>query len=117
MTGTPDGEPVRELLHAVLRQADFPGSDELLRQVSNVEVVGGPLTMLDLRVKAGTAASEFVGGPVPLSIVVGSASASMTGELLIWVDSGFLSALEFAWWTDDPPDALPSPDQVQVAPR
>jgi len=110
-----DREHVRELLHALLGQADFPGSHELLRQVASVEVVGGPLTMLDLRVDELTAPSVFRDGPVPLSLIVAGAAGSTIGELLIWVGDGYLSAIEFAWWSDEPPTCLPSPDLVQVA--
>jgi hypothetical protein len=105
---------VRELLGGVLRQADFPGSDELLRQVRSVSVVGGPVTMLALRVSEATPASAFADGPVPLSATVSDAAGAAIGELLLWVESGYLSTLEFAWWTDDPPDQLPGLDHVRV---
>ena len=36
------------------------------------------------------------------------------GQLLIWADDGYLSCLEFAWWSDNPPDHLPASDRVQV---
>jgi hypothetical protein len=68
-----------------------------------VDVAGGPVTMLDHRVTGPTSASPFTDGPIPLTVMVlGSADATI-GELLIWVNNGYLSALEFAWWSDDPP--------------
>jgi hypothetical protein len=106
---------VRELLSDVLRRADFPGSNELFGQVSSVEIVGGPVTMLDLRVADRTGASAFKDGPIPLSIIVADVAGTTTGEILPWVYNGYLSALEYAWWTDDPPDQLPSPDQIRIA--
>jgi hypothetical protein len=108
-------EQVRELLHHVLSEADFPGSDELLQQASGVNVVGGPVTMLDLRVTGPTSASAFTDGPIPLSVMVLDSADVTFGELLIWVNGGYLSSLEFAWWSDDPPDQLPSLDHVRVA--
>jgi hypothetical protein len=40
-------------------------------------------------------------------------SAGVTlGELPIWVNDGYLSSLEFAWWGDDPPEQLPALDRV-----
>jgi hypothetical protein len=36
------------------------------------------------------------------------------GELLIWVKDGYLSSLEYAWWSDEPPARLPTADQVQA---
>ncbi len=106
---------VRELLRYVLGEADFPGSDELLQQASSVNVVGGPVTMLDLRVTGPTAASAFTDGPIPLSVMVLDPDGVALGELLIWVNDGYLSSLEFAWWSDDPPDQLPTLDRVRVA--
>lgn len=113
--GTPLTEQVRELLRHVLGEADFPGCAELLQQVSSVNVVGGPVTMLDLRVTGPTSASAFTDGPIPLSAMVLDATGVTLGELLIWVNDGYISSLEFAWWSDDPPDQLPTLDSVRVA--
>ena len=108
-------EQVRELLRHVLGQADFPGSDELLQQASSVDIVGGPVTMLDLRVTTPTSASSFTDGPIPLSVMVLDPAGVAFGELLIWVNGGYLSSLEFAWWSDDPSGQLPTVDRVRVA--
>lgn len=113
--GKPLTEQVREILRHVLGEADFPGSDELLQQASGVNVAGGPLTMLDLRVSGPLLTSAFTDGPVPLSVLVLDPAGVACGELLIWVSHGYLSCLEFAWWSDDPPDRLPTLDHVRVA--
>lgn len=119
MTGGPSDDTVtqqvRDLLAKVLREADFPGSRELLQQASRVKVIGGPITMLDLRCIDAPAASAFADGPVPLSMLVSDSAGNPIGELLIWVEQGYLSGLEFAWWTDDAPDEIPTTDQVKVA--
>jgi hypothetical protein len=111
----PPTERVRDLLGSILRQAGLPGSDELLRQASSVNVGGGPVTMLDLHIGSGTPASAFPDGPLPLSAEVSDVAGALVGELLIWVDRGYLSALEFAWWTDEAPEELPTPERVRVA--
>jgi hypothetical protein len=113
--GVPLTEQVRELLRHVLGKADFPGSDELFQQASSVNVVGGPVTMLDLRVTAPSSASAFTDGPIPLSVMVVDPADVALGELLVWVDDGYLSSLEFAWWSDDPPEHLPELDRLRVA--
>ena len=119
MTDSANGAPLtdrsRELLRHVLCQADFPGSGELLQQVSSLSVAGGPVTMLEFRVTGPVSASAFTDGPIPLSAMVLDAAGVASGELLIWVDDGYLSSLEFAWWSDDPPGQLPAPDRVRVA--
>jgi hypothetical protein len=113
--GGPLTEQVREILRQVLGKADFPGSDELFQQASSVNVVGGPVTMLDLRVNAQGPASAFTDGPIPLSVMVMDSADVATGELLIWVSRGYLSSLEFSWWSDNPPKELPAFDRVRVA--
>lgn len=114
-SGKPLTERVRELLRHILSKADFPGGNELLQQSSWVNVVGGPVTMLDSRVSGPTSRSVFTDGPIPLSVMILDSAGVAMGELLIWVNDGYLSSLEFAWWSDDPPDQLPIADRVQVA--
>ena len=106
-------EQVRDLLEDVFRQVDFPGREELVRQASHVKVLGGPMTMLDLRVGDEFPASALPDGPVPLSAAVSDATGASIGELLIWVERGYLSCLE-SWWTDDPPVQLPAIRNVRV---
>jgi hypothetical protein len=105
---------VRDLIESVLRQGDFPGCDELVRQASSVEVVGGPITMIDLRVDHALAPSVVADGPIPLDLIASDAAGDPIGVLLIWVERGYLSCLEFGWWSDDPPVQLPSVGQVRV---
>ena len=38
------------------------------------------------------------------------------GELLIWVENGYLSMIEHAWYTLDPPAHLPSPNALVFPP-
>ncbi|MEV7607813.1 hypothetical protein AB0N65_20465 [Paenarthrobacter sp. NPDC089322] len=108
-------EPVRILVDSILRHANFPGIDQLIEQASTVAVVGGPVTMLDLRSSPDHAASAFTNGPIPVSVEVFDVSGSSIGELLVWVDAGRLSALEFAWWTDERPAQLPHPSQLKIS--
>lgn len=108
---------VRELLDCILGQLDFPGSDEMRQQARSVYVVGGPITMLDLCVKDPSPASEFREGPAPMSVTVTHTSGEAVGELLLWLKNGYISALEFAWWTNDPPARLPNLDRVLVTRR
>lgn len=108
---------VRLLLSTILSQVDFPGSEELLQQVSSVHVVDGPVTMLQFRLMAPAPASAFREGPAPLSAIVSDHRGTDMGELLVWVENGYLDGLEFAWWSDDPPERLPSPEHVKVARR
>ena len=107
-------EQVRGLLGDVLQQADFPGSEELAQQASTIRVTSGLISMLELWSDHTLRASAFPDGPIPMSMLVSNSAGDSVGEILVWVERGFLSGLEFAWWTDDAPDDLPSSDHVRV---
>lgn len=108
---------VRNLLNFIPGQVNFPGNDELRCQVPSVTVGGGRITMLVLRVDVSVPSSITPDGPAPLSAIVTDDSEAAVGELLLWLEKGHLSGLEFAWWTDEPPVKLPSPDRLLVTGR
>lgn len=107
-------EPVAALLRQVLQEARVPGIGELMAQVDALGSVIGPVTMLQLGVLAGAPRSRYPNGPVQVDAEVTDAAGESVGELLVWVEDGFLATLEFSWWTDEPPTALPPLAQVTV---
>jgi hypothetical protein len=104
---------VRQILSRILELATFSGSHELRAQIPLVKVTGGPVTLLDLTVEGGSPASAK-DGPIPVRAIVGSRSDDPAGELLVWVEGGHFSGLEFAWFTDDQPQSLPAPEDIRV---
>ena len=36
------------------------------------------------------------------------------GEVLVWIEDGLLSSAEYAWYTDEAPDAWPDPALVRI---
>jgi hypothetical protein len=56
-------------------------------------------------------------GPLPVSAVAYDAAEELCGELLLWVTDGYLSLLEYAWYTDEPPLGLPRPSRLRGAPN
>lgn len=58
--------------------------------------------------EASPAAPGRVGSPIHGTVI--DDSGAPIGFLLLWVDAGRLSALEYAWLTDEPPRDLP-PDE------
>ncbi|MCU1688427.1 MAG: hypothetical protein JWN20_355 [Jatrophihabitantaceae bacterium] len=107
-------ESTAALLRHVLQAARVPGIVELMAQVDHLGSVLGPVTMLRLGVLAGAPRSGYPNGPVQVDAEVIDAAGESVGELLVWVEDGFLSTLDFAWWTDEPPTALPDIDRVVV---
>jgi hypothetical protein len=109
-------ELVRRLLVEVIGAQDFDGKAELLAQVPSVEVVGGPLTFLELAVAHTALESPFEQGPVPGQTWVVNEVGTPIGTLLVWVDGGCISGLEYGWVTDEPPSVLPSTDALRSTP-
>jgi hypothetical protein len=107
----------RGSLLRILEEASFEGASELAQQVDEARVVGGIPTLLDLEVQPSAPPSIASDGPIPVRVVVGSDDEVSEGQLLVWVSNGYLSALEFAWVTDDPPAEMPSADRLLIEPE
>lgn len=82
---------------------DFPGVVELRQQAASVRADGTAMI-----------ASLYVGEDVPRAAVVNRTPVQAVvdgfgydGGLLLFVDDGRLSALEYWWVTDDMPDEFP----------
>jgi hypothetical protein len=101
-----------DVLLKVLDARTFEGSAELRAQVSAAVVVSGPPTFLKFDVDSEAPTARCSDGPIPVRAFV-RRGGEIVGELLVWVKSGRLAALEFAWVTDEEPTSLPTPDAVQ----
>ena len=80
----------RESVSRVLQAARIPGADQLLAQLPAAQVRGGIMTCLDLEVPH-----------------------TYPERVVIWVEQGYLSGLELAWFTDDEPPEGPTLQQVR----
>jgi hypothetical protein len=54
---------------------------------------------------------------LPVDAHVHDESGEYTGELLLWLEDGLLSSLEYAWVTDSMPDSLPEVERLRVSLR
>lgn len=106
---------VRLILEWMLDRSAFDGCEALKQQAVSVRVTGGPITMLDLEPDSSAPLSVVADGPIPSSVVVLDDSGHSIGELLVWVEAGALSALEYAWWSDDPPLCMPKRENLRIA--
>jgi hypothetical protein len=108
-------ERVRALVDRVLGSADFEGKAEFTAQVAHLSVGEGPITFLPLVVdRLAVPPSTFVGTRVPGEAWVMDADGAPLGILVVWVEAGYMTALEYGWVTSDPPTALPSPHAVRT---
>ena len=104
---------------AVLRKAlaiEFNGVQELREQIDLCEVTAqwSPESVsVELRVPVGSPKSAVAPGPIPTRTSVSNASGELEGEILVWTEGGFLSALEYAWYGDEMPTILPEPERMR----
>lgn len=91
-----------ELLEALLA-AEFPGVAELRAQAASVRA-GREGLIVDLMVDPLAPAAPVV-ARVPVQAVVDG--EGYDGGLLLVVDDGRLSAIEYWWVTEDPPLSMP----------
>lgn len=108
----PIGDAEKALIGHVLGMNDFAGRDALLLQVPFLVHVAGSEFMQDLAVLAEIVRAPVASGPIPTRAIAVANDGRLVGEVLLWVTDGYLSTLEFAWYTDDRPEALPTPNQL-----
>ncbi|GLF98030.1 hypothetical protein [Streptomyces yaizuensis] len=112
--------PLNASEHAVLEHilsAGFVGAAALRGQLDRTEVVatwGAGSASVDLRVRGLVRHPAPASVPLPVDALVHDRAGEYIGELLVWAEGGTtLSALEYAWVTDEMPGSLPSVDQIQ----
>jgi len=118
MTSRPVTRPLndreRAIVSAVLGGLRAPDASQLRRQLDSARVTGGLPTFLDLEVDTALDQAERDDGPLPVRSIVTADIGEPMGEVLVWVIGGYLSGLEFAWYTDQAPMELPDPAQISV---
>lgn len=87
----------------LLLSVDFPGANALREQASTVTAEGEGM-IVGLIVGEGLPLASVVGRTPVQSVVDGE---GYDGGLLLLVDEGLLSALEYWWVTEEEPDEWP----------
>ncbi|WP_228001764.1 hypothetical protein [Nocardia australiensis] len=93
------------------------GADEFRTQVPYSQVVatwgvGSP--SVDLVVRPGATQAAGSADGIFANGAVTDRNGSPVGEVILWVENGWLSGIEYAWYTDERPRALPEPAQIEV---
>ncbi len=99
-----------------LLSRDFAGVEELRDQVARTCVAGPWVSgsaYIQLAVADQVVRSPFADGPTPGEAWAYDASWEPAGTLLLWVDNGYLSALEYGWVTADVPAELPPVERLR----
>lgn len=119
ITPRPMSSGERAVVELILAN-EFPGAAELRAQVDFVQVVakwGVDSPSVDLLVLEGSPRSPGVSGVIPVDATVMDESGSLFGEILLWATDGYLSAIEYAWYGDEPPSALPDIAMITIEVR
>ncbi|MGY2033379.1 hypothetical protein [Nocardia abscessus] len=100
-----------------LLSSGAPDASEYLAQVPYAQVVatwgiGSP--SVDLSVRPGAVQASGSPDGIFASGAVTDRSGSPIGEVILWVENGWLSGIEYAWYTDERPHALPEPGQIEL---
>jgi hypothetical protein len=105
-------------IHAVLLWVlrALPGQEvaqTLYLQSMVASIAAGPPTMLELAVPLSCEPAAVPDGPLPVRAVAVDGQGLTLGEVLVWVSNGYLSAIEYAWYTDEAPTELPATSQLR----
>ncbi len=112
MTGSPSLEHVRGVLVQAFTLGGGTSSAAVDEQISGLRSVGGPITMLHLDVPSDATKIDlpdgpYVGSAEGLRIEVVNEAGDSVGGLVVWIEHGLLTSLEYFWYTDEPPLELP----------
>jgi hypothetical protein len=109
----PLGDREREIAKRVVNAALIPDADHLITQLdtATVDPDSSP-TFLDLAVPRTAPRSAATDGPLPGRYLIHGEAGELEGEVMLWMSDGYLSGLELAWYTDEPPTEWPSPDRL-----
>ena len=100
-------------LRWILWLEDFPGAEELRAQVEHVRATWGRTTEIDLEVTAGAPAAVSDGVLPVMALVVG-ADERPEGCITVWIKGGYLSSLDYSWFTDRMPTEYPPPGRLRL---
>ncbi|WP_171050344.1 hypothetical protein [Nocardia cyriacigeorgica] len=101
----------------MLLSSGVPGASEYLTQVPCARVVatwgvGSP--SVDLAVEPGAAPASVSTDGIVASGDVSDQDGKPVGEVILWVEGGWLSGIEYAWYTDERPHSLPDPSRIRL---
>jgi hypothetical protein len=101
------------LVTAIVSASGLPEGRLLLGGRAGAVVSQQTEWILDVKASNDASPVDIPNGPYPARAFVPS-NAAYQGEVIVWIENGYLSGLEFAWVTDEPPTRWPRPDEMEV---
>lgn len=103
------------LLWVLCALQDQARSAELYRQIEGLlAVTGDSPCFVELTVADHSLAIDIPDGPLPVRALAYGADEEPLGEVLVWITGGLLSAVEFGWVSEVPPEQFPLPQQLRI---
>lgn len=102
---------------AKLLSAGRAGSAEYLAQIPFSRVVstwGAGSPSVDVEVRSGVDPAAGSANGIFAEGGVTDRAGTSVGEVILWVEGGWLSGIEYAWYTDERPRSLPDPARIEV---
>lgn len=115
-----DPRPITDDERAVLSRllaTDFQGVDALRDQSVDVQVVGRcdcGCPSIDLEPAPGRARSDQIGRLAPVELAVVPEADEPAGEIILFVDHGQLSYLEYVYYSASPPSSWPADERLSL---
>lgn len=100
-----------ELAEHLIRGA-LPSAGELIAQLDHAQARGEP-PFVEFEVAAVAPRSKAVSRGVVEGRSTDPDNRSWS-HVLLWIEHGYISALELAWVSDEPPEEFPHPDEIEV---
>lgn len=110
----PLGDDERRVLAQIL-DAEFEGVAALREQLAGVRVVGRcdcGCPSIDLQPSPGSARSDLVGRLAPVELEVVPVADEPPGGVILFVDDGKLSYLEYVYYSEVVPREWPTDDRL-----
>lgn len=104
------------VIRAILSSGGAAGGHRLIADLRNAQVRQTTAWIIDIKPPFPGGGCGLPDGPFPARAFVPD-RASYRGEVIIWLNDGHLSGLEYAWIGDEPPARWPQPDEMQIEPR
>lgn len=111
-TSTPLPPQVVDLLLAIASRLGKLGH-ALDGQVQSASAVTLSPTYIEIGLPEGVEQGLWSDGPLDLKPLIVDEANEPIGEVLVWIESGRVTLLEQAWFTDDPPTGWPQLQAVR----
>jgi hypothetical protein len=102
---------------ALLLRAEVQGAAELREQAEHVKVTGQcgcGCPSVELTTQASAPKSPSAGRLWPAELAIAPANDDPGGEVILFLEGGHLSYLEYIWYTETPPVTWPPANRLSI---